>query len=121
MALPFLFYFSLNQDDIYNSNKVYILYSLCEFSLFCSAYAQEVGCDYNLNTGTEFDRCKVCGGDGSSCALNVVNYTKIHLKSGKEIIGAFIIGFLRSYTLTRKYRMTSWLHRLYQINFKIYQ
>ncbi|XP_028401263.1 A disintegrin and metalloproteinase with thrombospondin motifs 18-like [Dendronephthya gigantea] len=47
-------------------------------------HCKDVGCDYNLGSGRRLDRCKVCGGDGSSCALNIFNYTKAYRGYGYE-------------------------------------
>ncbi|CAB4015940.1 A disintegrin and metallo ase with thrombospondin motifs 6, partial [Paramuricea clavata] len=55
-----------------------------DLSVCIEGHCKEVGCDYSLGTGRRFDRCKVCGGDGSSCALNVVNYTKPHRGYGYD-------------------------------------
>lgn len=46
-------------------------------------FLQKVGCDHNLESGKRIDRCGVCGGDGNSCELNIVNYTKIYRGYGK--------------------------------------
>ena len=53
---------------------------------FSWACMQDVGCDYKLGSGTRLDRCKVCGGDGSSCALNIFNYTKHYHGYGEWMI-----------------------------------
>ena len=54
------------------------------FLICVNSLMQEVGCDHNLESGKRLDRCGVCAGDGSSCGLNIVNYTKIHLGYGKD-------------------------------------
>ena len=36
-------------------------------STACGGVFQPVGCDNVLGSGARYDKCRVCGGDGSSC------------------------------------------------------
>ena len=44
---------------------------------------QMVGCDKKLLSGKLFDRCLICGGDGSSCVLIKGLYNKNYRVYGK--------------------------------------
>lgn len=48
---------------------------------------QKVGCDRQFGSEKVYDRCLLCGGNGSLCALTEATYTKNYRVYGKKIEG----------------------------------
>ena len=92
-TFPSLLYSSFQCHSSYVSG-LWSLVSLCLdvfiSGLFIScrliAYFQAVGCDHQLESGQQLDRCAVCSGDGQSCRRIQSAYTKNHLQWGTFLI-----------------------------------
>ena len=66
------------------ASKQSVLYVLPIFKGSFFSCFQSVGCDGKLSSSAKFDKCRVCGGDGTTCHTTVGVIDTENLKNGKK-------------------------------------